>query len=66
MLQWVAIYFSRRSSQPGIEPASPALQADSLLLSHHIGKGGKEENKLSIRASENFDGQGLIYSFFEF
>ena len=30
ILKWVAIPFSRRSSQPGIEPRSPALQEDSL------------------------------------
>jgi len=30
ILEWVAIPFSRGSSQPGIEPGSPALQADSL------------------------------------
>ena len=30
ILQWVAIPFSRGSFQPGIEPRSPALQADSL------------------------------------
>ena len=30
LLEWVAIPFSRGSSQPGIEPGSPALQADSL------------------------------------
>ena len=30
ILQWVAIPFSRGSSQPGIEPRSPALQVDSL------------------------------------
>ena len=29
VLEWVAISFSRRSSQPGIEPGSPALQADA-------------------------------------
>ena len=29
-LEWVAIPLSRVSSQPGIEPRSPALQADSL------------------------------------
>ena len=36
-LEWVAISFSRRSSNPGIELASlafPALQANSLPLSH--------------------------------
>ena len=32
--EWVAIPFSRRSSQPGIEPRSPALQADSYHLRH--------------------------------
>ena len=30
VLEWVAISFSRGSSQPGIEPRSPALQADTL------------------------------------
>ena len=30
ILEWVAISFSRRSSDPEIEPGSPALQADAL------------------------------------
>ena len=30
ILEWVAISFSRGSSCPGIEPQSPALQADSV------------------------------------
>ena len=30
ILEWVAFPFSRESSQPGIEPRSPALRADSL------------------------------------
>ena len=30
ILEWVAISFSRGSSDPGIEPRSPALQANSL------------------------------------
>ena len=34
ILDWVAILFSRGSSQPGMEPWSPALQTDSLPLSH--------------------------------
>ena len=36
ILEWVAISFSRGSSQPRepVYPASPALQADSLPLSH--------------------------------
>ena len=31
ILEWVAMPSFRGSSQPGIEPRSPALQADSLL-----------------------------------
>ena len=31
IMEWVAIPFSRASSQPGMECGSPALQADSLL-----------------------------------
>ena len=30
ILEWIAFPFSRESSQPGIEPMSPTLQADSL------------------------------------
>ena len=30
ILEWVAFPFSRGSSQPGMEPRSPTLQADSL------------------------------------
>ena len=30
ILEWVAFPFSRISSNPGIEPRSPTLQADSL------------------------------------
>ena len=31
ILEWVAISFSRDLPNPGIEPRSPTLQADSLL-----------------------------------
>ena len=34
ILVWVAISSSWGSSRPGGEPASPTMQADSLLLSH--------------------------------
>ena len=34
MLEWVAISSSTDLPDPGIEPTSPALQADSLPLSH--------------------------------
>ena len=30
ILEWIAFPFSRESSQPGVEPRFPALQADSL------------------------------------
>ena len=30
ILEWVAILFSRDLPDPGIEPGSPGLQADSL------------------------------------
>ena len=30
LLEWIAIPFSRESFWPGVEPRSPALQADSL------------------------------------
>ena len=33
-LECVAVSSSRGSSQPGMEPASPALAGDSLPLSH--------------------------------
>ena len=34
ILEWVAISSSRSLPDPGIEPMSPALQVDSLTLSH--------------------------------
>ena len=34
VLEWVAISFSRDLPNPGIKPWSPALQAESLPLSH--------------------------------
>ena len=34
ILEWVAIFAQGDLSNPGIEPMSPALQADSLPLSH--------------------------------
>ena len=38
ILDWVAFPFSRKSSQPGIEPRSPALQADLYQLSRQGSK----------------------------
>ena len=37
-LEWVAIPFSMGSSNLGIKPRSPALQADFFLLSEPLGK----------------------------
>ena len=34
ILEWVVIPFSRGPSWPRIEPGSPALQVDSLILNH--------------------------------
>ena len=44
ILNWVAIFFSRGSSHLGIEPTSPAFQADFSPLSHqgsHVWQGSK-------------------------
>ena len=38
ILEWVAIPVFRGSSHPGIEPRSPALQADSLPAEPQVGK----------------------------
>ena len=43
VMEWVAISFSRGSSDPGIEPRSPALQADSLPIG--VGEGGVRTRK---------------------
>ena len=40
ILEYVALSFSRGSSQPGIEPGSPAFQADSDLNGKEIHKRG--------------------------
>ena len=36
ILEWVATSFSRASSQPGMEPASPAL-ADDFFTTYDVG-----------------------------
>ena len=38
ILEWVAISFSRKSSQSGIEPESPALKQILYRLSHQGGQ----------------------------
>ena len=40
ILEWVAMPSPRGSSRPGIEPESPGLQADSLLLQQRGGHTG--------------------------
>ena len=48
-LEWVASPFSRGIPDPGIQPGSPALQADSLPLSHQ----GRRELSQSDSRSRN-------------
>ena len=48
ILEWVAFPFSKGSSQPRIEPRSPALQADSLFAEPQ----GKTKNT-GVGSSEN-------------
>ena len=52
ILEWVAVFFPRRSSNPGIKPGSPALQLDYLpsesfeniiLILHKLLQNIKEE-----------------------
>ena len=38
ILTWVPFPSPGDLHDPGLEPASPALQADSSLLSHHVGQ----------------------------
>ena len=47
VLEWAAISFSRDLPDPGIEPRSPALQADALT-SEPPGKPNRSEVKLNI------------------
>ena len=51
ILEWVAVPFSRRSSQPKIEPRSPALQAYSLPAepqAEEVYKMGKDQAKKEL------------------
>ena len=48
ILEWVAIPFSRRSSDLGIKPMSPALQADSLP-SEAPGKPKEDEERQHLK-----------------
>ena len=49
ILEWVAFPFSRDLPNPGIEPGSPALQADSLPAEPE----GKPSSYRSIRLINN-------------
>ena len=46
IMEWVAISFSGDFPNPGIEPAFPALQVDSLLLSY---QGSHPFTKVSVK-----------------
>ena len=50
VLEWIAISFSRGSSQPGIKLGSPALQAGALL-SEPSGKPESEEAEIKLLTS---------------
>ena len=51
ILEWVAIPFSRESSRLNTSPATPALQADPLSLSHQ----GKPEWLILVAISDYTD-----------
>ena len=53
ILEWVAIPFSRGSSQPGIEPGSPALQADSLLSDQSHETWGQSSSMAEVVMTRN-------------
>ena len=74
ILEWVAISFSRGSSQPRDQPGSPTLQADSLLCEpsgkllnlQRAEKKAKERNWdrfLGMRKAQCFSWVSLLYSF---
>ena len=51
-MEWVAISFSRRSPNPGIEPRSPALYVDALP-SDPPEKSSSEKDKAEERYRSN-------------
>ena len=60
VLEWVAISFSRVSSQPGIKPRSPRLWADALLSElsgkplFHAKMGSiKDKNSMDLTEAED-------------
>ena len=54
ILEWIAISSSRGSCNPGIKPRSPALQADSLPLSHR-GNPPRSGDREGFLAEEGVD-----------
>ena len=57
ILEWAAMSSSRGSfSNPGTEPACPALQADSLLLSHQGREFKKQGYLLKHEDIKTYDG----------
>ena len=62
-VEWVAMPSSRGSSDPGIEPASPALQGDLSLLSHRgrpISKMKRQSTGWEKIFANNVTNKGLI------
>ena len=52
ILEWIAIPFSRVSPDPCIKPVSPALQGNSLLLSH---QGNSKADFVAIQSLSHSD-----------
>ena len=55
ILEWVAILFSRGSSDPGIEPMSPAL-AGGVFTTAPPGKPPEDGSSLENRSYQNQEG----------
>ena len=54
ILEWVAISFSRETSNLGIEPRPPALQADALLTELHGEAVSKPRTYFKIKFEDIF------------
>ena len=50
ILEWAANSFSRKSSHIGIEPGSPALQADSLPTINYDKKMPNNQSKILLKS----------------
>ena len=62
ILEWVAILFSRGSSQPGIKPRSPALQAEKWYRWSYLQNRNKDTEEENYGQQGGKDGVGCIAS----